>query len=128
MNTWLTRLKVLLPKSSFTRNVAVLTGGTAAGQAMVVLASPILTRLYTPEDFGVLAVYSSVLSIVSVVASLRYELAIPLAEDDETAANLLLLSLTIGVGVSLLTGILTWLLGDQIVTWTNTLALKPYLC
>lgn len=61
MSAGLTRLKALLPRSSFARNVAVLAGGTAVGQAIVVLASPILTRLYTPEDFGVLAVYTSFL-------------------------------------------------------------------
>jgi O-antigen/teichoic acid export membrane protein len=71
MNAALARIKALLPKSSFARNVAVLVGGTAVGQAIVVLASPILTRLYTPEDFGVLAVYASLLGILSTVAALR---------------------------------------------------------
>ncbi|MBC7345458.1 MAG: lipopolysaccharide biosynthesis protein, partial [Clostridia bacterium] len=64
MNAAFAHLKALLSKSSFARNVAVLAGGTAVGQAIVVLASPILTRLYTPGDFGVLAVYSSLLGIL----------------------------------------------------------------
>jgi O-antigen/teichoic acid export membrane protein len=50
------------------------------GQAITVLVSPILTRLYTPEDFGVFGVYASILGIVTVVASLRYEYALPLPE------------------------------------------------
>lgn len=108
MNAALARLKALLPKSSFARNVAVLAGGTAAGQAIVVLASPILTRLYTPEDFGVLAVYSSLLGILSTVAALRYELAIPLPEKDEDAAALVRLSLVIVIGMSLLVGFGVW--------------------
>lgn len=49
MNAAFARLKALFPKSFFARNVAVLAGGTAVGQAIVVLAPPILMQLY---DFG----------------------------------------------------------------------------
>ena len=121
------KLASALPKGQFVRSVTVLTGGTTLGQAIVVLASPILTRLYTPEDFGVLAVYSSILGVISVIASLRYELAIPLSEKDTDAANLLALSFLIVVFMSLLVGIGTWLLGNQVVRWTNAPALLPYL-
>ena len=105
----------------------MLAGGTALGQAIKVLASPILTRLYKPEDFGILGVYSSILGILSVIASLRYELAIPLPENDEDAANLLALSLGIVALISLLIslGIRFW--GEQIVRWANAPALRSYL-
>jgi hypothetical protein len=46
MSAGLTRIKALLRRSSFARNVVVLAGGTAVVQAIVVLALPILTRLY----------------------------------------------------------------------------------
>jgi len=49
-----------LPESAFAKNVSVLVGGTALGQVIAVLASPLLTRLYAADDFGVLAVYSSI--------------------------------------------------------------------
>lgn len=111
----------------FVRNVAVLAGGAALGQGLAVLASPLLTRLYTPVSFGVLAAYTSIFSILVVVASLRYEQAIPLPEDDETAANLLVLSLGIVLGVSALAGLAVWLGGEQIARWANTPALRPYL-
>ncbi len=127
MNAALARLKSLLPKSSFARNVAVIAGGTAAGQSIVVLASPIITRLYTPEEFGVLAVYTSFLGILSVLASLRYELAIPLPEKDRDAASLLVLSLGIVVFMSLFIGVGIWILGDYIIHWFNTPALHAYL-
>jgi O-antigen/teichoic acid export membrane protein len=121
---WLGRV---FPKGGFARNVAVLAGGTALGQAVVVLASPILTRLYTPEDFGALAVYASILLVLVVVASFRYELAIPLPGDDNTAGHLLLLALAIVVGLSLLSGLGIWLLGARIVSWVNTPNLERYL-
>jgi len=116
-----------LTRGSFTWNVTVLAGGTALGQAISVLASPILTRLYTPDDFGVLAVYSSILGILSVVASWRYELAIPLPERDEEAVNLVALSLGIVVLMSCGVGIGMWFLGNQIVQWVNAPTLRSYL-
>lgn len=126
--SWLKRnIGKRLVRGSFARNVAVLAGGTALGQAITVLASPILTRLYAPEDFGVLAVYSSILGILSVVASWRYELAIPLPEEDGDGVNLVALSLGIVVLMSFLIGLGAWLLGDQIVSLVNVLALRPYL-
>ena len=90
MAHWLQRLK---PKSAFARGVGVLVGGTAFAQAIAVLALPLLTRLYTPDDFSVLAVYAAVLGISSVVACLRLEIAIPMPEDEGTAINLMLLGL-----------------------------------
>ena len=120
-------VNMILPRGRFARSVTLLAGGTALGQAITVLVSPILTRLYTPEDFGVLAVYSSILGIFLVVASWRYELAIPLPEKDEDAINLVVLSLGIVVLMSLLVGLGTWLLGAWVVKWLNAPGLQPCL-
>lgn len=80
-------LERLLPRNYFARGVSILVSGTAAAQALTVLAAPLLTRLYSPDDFGLLAVYASLLSLIMVVSSLRYKLAIRLPEDDGEAAN-----------------------------------------
>lgn len=90
-----------LPRSSFARGVGTLMGGTAGSQVLVVLAAPIVTRLFTPADFGLLAVYAGLLGLLTVVASLRYELAIPLPEDNQEAADIAVLSLLIVALVSL---------------------------
>ena len=121
------KLRAFLPRNRFVRNVGVIFGGASLGQGIVILASPLLTRLYTPENFGVLAVYASLLGIVAVVASLRYEAAIILPERDEDAAKLLILCLGILVLMSLLVGIAVGFLGDQIVRLTKTPTLGPYL-
>ena len=84
-------IAIVVPRGRFAKGVAVLAGGAALGQAITVLVSPILTRLYSPEDFGVFGVYASILGIVTVIASLRYEYALPFPEDGETAANILAL-------------------------------------
>ncbi|KGP75407.1 hypothetical protein JT05_10610 [Desulfosporosinus sp. Tol-M] len=96
-------LKNRLPKGGFLHNVLTLMTGTAIAQAIPILISPILTRLYTPEDFGLLALYISVVSLISVIVTARYEIAIMLPKQDEDAANLGALSLSIAVIISALT-------------------------
>ncbi len=120
-------LRRLFLKSSFRQNVLVLGGGTAVAQAIVVITSPILSRLYTPADFGVLTVFVSIVSILAVVAALRYELAIPLAEDEDVAINLLALAISFVMVSSVVTGLLTLILREQIPVWTNTPAFRPHL-
>jgi len=109
------------------RNVAVLAGGTALGQAIAVVISPLLTRLYTPEDFGLLSLFISLFSIGLIINSFRYELAIVLPEDDVSAVNVLGLVLALVVMTTILFGILFIFAGDLLVQWVNAPSLKPYL-
>jgi len=76
-------------RESFVHNVLVLLGGTAAAQAIPLVISPILTRLYTPREFGVYAEYVAIVSILAVAATGRYELAVMLPDKDEEAINVL---------------------------------------
>ena len=100
---WIKReISLVLPRGRFARSVAVMAGGTALGQAITVLISPILTRLYTPEDFGLLATYTAYVTILSVIATGRYELIIPLIKSDHDAANLVMLTLKICAVMGLL--------------------------
>lgn len=118
----------LLPgPGSFTRRVILLAGGTALGQGVTILAAPILTRLYGPADFGMLAVYASILTTVLGVAALRYQLALPIASDDETTVNLLGLCLIVVGGMTVLLAGALWWQGDALVTWTQSQALAAYL-
>jgi len=109
-----------LLQSPFARNVAVLAGGTAFAQGVGVLALPVLTRFYTPEDFGVLGAFVALLGMISVVSALRYEIAIPLPEDDQEAANLLVVSLICVVGISALAALLIVFFGERIAAQFST--------
>lgn len=84
----------------FIRNVRVLAGGTALAQLVALLVLPFLTRLYTPEDFTILATYTSVLALLTVIACLRFEIAIPMPKEQEGAINLLALSIISVVGIT----------------------------
>lgn len=85
-------LRMLMPRGGFGKSVAHLAGGSIVGQVIALMAAPVLTRLYTPTDFGVLAVYMSLVTVFGVVACLRYEAAVALPESDREAANLVVLS------------------------------------
>lgn len=104
----------------------MLVGGTASAQVMMVLAAPLLTRLYSPEDFGLLAVYVGLLGLLTVIASLRYELAIPLPEDDQEAANLVILCLLVVLGITMASALLVWLAGETITQTLGVPRLAQY--
>lgn len=128
LNSLLSYLKSWYFQSSpFSRGVILLTSGAAASQGITILTQPILTRLYAPTDFGVLQVYMSIVSLLAVTLTLRYEYAICLPEDDTNAANVLVLSLLVMTGMVGLYGVGVWLLADQITQWTNAPALRSYL-
>jgi O-antigen/teichoic acid export membrane protein len=117
----------MMPKGLMARNVSLLVGGTVFGQGLNIIISPIITRLYDPGDFGTLAAYTSLLSILTIVATLRYELAIPLPEDDVSAINLVLLSVVLLGFMSLLFTLGLLVFGGQLITLLNIPTLRPYL-
>lgn len=116
-----------LPQGSFFRNVLSLLWGASLGQFAVVLASPLLTRIYTPEEFGVLAVYASLLGILSSISGFRYELAVPMSRTDGNAANVLVLTLICVFITTTLIAIVVWLFGPRISIWCNVPEIIPFL-
>ena len=108
-------IKKLKPKSEFTKNVITLMTGSMIAQAIPIALSPILTRIYTPEDFGVFALYMSVASIFSTFATGRYELAIMLPRKDGDASNLLYLSLFITVCITVISFFIILFFNHKIV-------------
>ncbi|MFI8575862.1 lipopolysaccharide biosynthesis protein [Rossellomorea aquimaris] len=121
------QLKALMLKGNFFRNVSILVSGTALSLIVIVLTTPLLTRLYTPEEFGGYSIYVSILYTTSVMASLLYESAIPLPKDEDDAVNLLSLSLIIVLGMSVLILIGVWLFHQSIASIVNIPHLGEYL-
>lgn len=101
-------------QGGFLKSISVLIGGTAFAHAITVLALPFITRLYSPEDFSRLAVYSSLLGIFAVVACLRYEVAIPLPKNEEDAERLLIVSILSSISFSLILAILLFVFSSDV--------------
>jgi len=89
-----------LKLSEFSRNVMTISKGTVLSQAIIVAATPILTRLYGPDSFGRLALFASIFTILAGIFSGRYELSIVLPKDDATAMKLMRLTLTLSLALS----------------------------
>lgn len=121
------RLNAVMPKGSFLRNVTMLSSSTLFAQGLSMLALPLLTRLYGPEGFDLLAVYVAAIGILGVVAALRYNLAIPIAERDDDAMALLAVALTSITVVSLLLCIPVIFWPEASVQLLGQTDLLPYL-
>lgn len=101
-------------KSDFSKNVLTLMTGTALAQAIPIAISPILTRIYTPEDFGLLSLFIAITAVFGSVINGRYELAIMLPKKDSEAINLLALGFIICTVISIIIGFSAFLLNEKI--------------
>src|SRR5690625_1365789 len=113
-------------KSKFTRNIILITGGAVAAQTLNMIFSPIITRVYLPEEYGMLAILSSILMTLS-YPSFMYEMAIPIEKKDNKAINVLWLSVIV---LLLFTTTLTMLLvikGEEILNIFDASQLNEYI-
>ena len=121
------RLRAAMPRGGFVRGALAIASATGAAQLIGILSSPIVTRLYSPSDYGAYAVAASFLIVLISVACLRYDLAIPLPKSDTTAANVLALCLVAAVAVTLVSLPILWLVGPRILDTVGASALSPYV-
>lgn len=92
----------LTTRSRFQRNVLHLLSANVIAQACLLLATPILTRLFSPHEFGVTSIFIIWSGLFSAMASWRFEWSIPSARSEEEARILTALSLLLAATVTLL--------------------------
>jgi len=90
----------------FIRHVTNVITGTIVAQAIALLASPLITRLYSPENFAMLGLYLSIVAIVSKVSSLCYERAIVLPDDETDSYYIIVVSSAILLVVTFIVDLL----------------------
>lgn len=109
------QLKKLFLKSEFTKNTFVLVLGTVLAQAIPLILHPFLRRIYSAEDFGAMAVFLSIFSMVTIVSALRYEATIVLPKHNNEAANILSLTFIINLIFNVIILLVIVLFKDNIV-------------
>jgi len=114
-------------KSEFLRNLLTLLTGSVLAQVISLIIVPILTRTYSPNDFGMLALYLSLASILAVICTARYEVAIVLPEDDTVAINLIGLSVLISVLIGLCLLVFLLLLDEWFARFLGNPDIRPWL-
>ena len=99
---------LILINSQFVQKVTLLASAAVISQLITVAVAPILTRIYSPVDFGLLAMFAACATPAAVVCCLRFEMAILLPEKDSgQGENLVVLSILI----SFLFGLVCFFLG-----------------
>ncbi len=120
-------LHLFKPKSDFSKNVLTLMTGTIVAQAIPIIISPILTRLYTPEDFGLFGLFMGLAMILSSLVSGKYELAILLPEKEEDVISIFSLTFFIICFISIVLFIIIFIFNDDLVEMLNNKDIKYWL-
>ncbi len=110
-----------------TRHILTMAGGTIAAQAIPFAIAPVLTRLYPPDAFGALALFTVFVTLGGVLATGRYDLAIVLPEADADAATLAAFALILALGVCAAGLALFWPLAATVGDLLKNPVLTPWL-
>jgi len=108
------------------RGMLTLALGSGAARLISIAAIPILSRIYSPEDYGVLSVFTALTAILAPLLTLRYLTALPLPRHPGLAMSLMALCLLlIGAGTVLIGGLL-WAFRTQILGLFSMEEIAPY--
>lgn len=107
------RFKAIV-KNDFVRNVFTLFTGNAIAQGITLISIPILTRLYTPEEFGTVALFIGIANVIAVASNGRYDMAIMLPKREGQAFHILIGSMVLVLILSLLSLLVVIIFYDRI--------------
>lgn len=96
--------------SSESRSLITLLSGNVLAQLIPFVFSPVFSRIFSPEEFGELALLMSITNPISILICFRYETAIVVPEKESMARDLLRLSLRINLIFSALLSIIAFFL------------------
>lgn len=116
-----------LSSSSFVRNVVIIASGTAGAQVIGMAFSPLITRLYGPDAFGLLGTFMAILAIVAPIAALTYPIAIVLPKSDVDAINLAKLSASLALAMATVVALILLLTKNWVTDLFNLEAIGGFL-
>jgi len=125
-NSLRTKIISWLLTDSLLKGIVIIGSGTAVAQVLGIVFVPILTRIYPPDIYGTLAVFTSLLSLLIVASSLGYEITLPLPEKDDDAEYLLILSFFIICILTIILFVVLTFLGDFLAGIFHFEFNKPY--
>lgn len=112
-------MKKIIYRNQIIKNMLKLVSGSVIAQFITFVISPILTRIYAPDEFGIFSIYSSILLILISIGSLRLETTIVIAKDETEAINMLYVSLFICFIISTILFILLFLFNERLMSIIN---------
>lgn len=114
-------------RSGFARNVAIVATGTAGAQAITMAFAPLITRIYSPEAFGLLGTFMAMIAVAIPVAALAYPVAIVLPRDDRDAMGLVRLSVYLSFSLAVLVTVALLLGGDWLISVLRVESIGTYI-
>jgi O-antigen/teichoic acid export membrane protein len=113
-------------KSRMAISILTIVSGTGLSQILSILFSPIITRIYPPEQYGILTVYGAVLGMVTAISSMDYQRAIALPKEEEDAINVLVLAMSILVAFTIASVVILNQWAVEILTILDSTSLIKY--
>lgn len=123
MNNFIEKIR----QNSFVLQILTLMSGTLMAQVVLLAFIPILTRLYTPTEFGNYSLFFILSTIIGSVSSLRYEQAIMLPKSDRDAQVLLFISALLTIFISFILSIILFIFYDFFLNYFNQLSYLVWL-
>lgn len=121
------KLKTKIAKNGFVVNSAQVLSGTVISQAIPIIFYPILGRLFSPSEFGILASFTSVVAILTVIANGQYQYSVLLAPSRRDAFNIIVISLCLALLFLFFTQIIFYIWAGEIAFILNESNLKVWL-
>ncbi|WP_017798109.1 lipopolysaccharide biosynthesis protein [Oceanobacillus kimchii] len=118
---------IMLLKKPFVKSVVIMATGTIGAQIIKMGFSPIITRLYGPEAFGIMGVFISVIQIIIPIAALTYPFAIVLPKNDINAKKLMKLSIILSLVIAVIILSILLIFNKQIISIFNLKNISNFL-
>lgn len=118
-------IDMLKTSGSFVQNFSVVFGGKSVIALLGILTTPILARLYTPESYGLYAIYFAIVANLSILLSLRLPMAFVLIKEEAEFRRLIKSVSGILIVFSLFLSIILAIWNKEILSLLNGEELQP---
>ena len=113
--------------TEFSRNIFKVFSGSSIAYLMGFISLPVLTRIYSADDFGNYQLLFSIIILFSSISSLKYEIAIVLPKEDDEADKVIAISLWATVFTTLLFGVVLYTASNPLLKLLDAMVLKDYI-
>lgn len=116
----------VLKRYGFLKDILTLATGGVLAQVIGFAVSPVLARIYSPQEFGVFSIYAFIVAVPAAVVCWCYEAAVLVPKEDEEGRNVVVLSIVIASAMAIVM-VVPSVFGGSIVRMLNAPALAPWL-
>lgn len=117
----------ILNSNELLKNSFILLSGTVIAQLFVFAAYPVLSRLFTPAEYGLFALYVNIVNVLQVISSGRYDIAIMLPKQNRDSKNIFIAAGFLGFFLTVILYLILILFHNQIVNLLNNPLLDRWI-